>query len=508
MKAQKLFVVVGALCVLLFAGLNSNEVHADTGSEWSSDAHVPGYLDDTFTPFLLTDRNRTVHAFASQWVSDGSRKAIVYRQWSLKGGWTKPIDIILSPARDANLLGTYLDVSDQIHVIFDAPMGPNNTAIYHSSAAADAADWVPAWSTPILMGEDSTSPSSAAIIGDGQGNLVVIYSGNKDGTGVYYVGSSDSGISWSKPVPVFLTYDTKLIPYSLRLALGPNRQIRAVWSVVSILGVDQALYFANYDLPSSDWSAPVELDRRANDSQGTFGPSFPTIVDNGKEIFIVYNGGNPFSGRYVPLGRPVKLVRTSSDGGLLWDGPLSPFPSHNGRSGEDAMVLDGNKLPHILFIQRIDTTSADGSYSSIGGIWHSVFQNGIWTTPDRFVTTYPPHDVRAVVSQGNVLLAVWREDPGVGENGIWYSYKVLDIPELPVVPLSTAPMPSLTQVAATDAPHFTTPTTMLDDNSIDNPPSANWEENPAFPIVLGLVPVLLVLVGVIAGSHFLKKHRD
>jgi len=507
MKTQKLFVVVGTLCILLFAGLNSNEVRADTGSEWSSDAHVPGYLDDTFTPFLLADQNRTVHAFASQWVADGSRKAIVYRQWSLEGGWTKPVDIILSSTGDADFLGAYLDTSDQIHVIFDAPVGLN-TAIYYSSAPAASADWAPAWSTPILVGDDSADLPSAAILGDAQDDLVIIYTGKKNGNGVYYVSSSDSGTNWSKPAPIFLTYDNTLTPFSLHLALGQNRQVRAVWNVVTDVGVDQALYFANYDIPNSRWNIPAELDSRANNLSDTFGPSFPAIVDNGEEIFIAYNNGNPFSNRYVLPGRPVKLVLTSSNGGLLWDGPLGPFPSHNGRSGEDAMVLDGNKSPHILFIQRIDTTRADGSYTSIGGIWHSVIQNGIWTTPERFVTTYPPHDVRAAVSQGNVLLAVWREDPGVGQNGIWYSYKVLDAPELPVVPLSTALVPSLTQVIATETPYFTTPTAMFDDNSIDNPPSANWEENPAFPIVLGLVPVLLVLVGVIVGSRFLKRHQD
>jgi len=507
MKVQKLFVVVGVLCALSFAGLNSNSVYANRGNGWSPDTRIPGYLDDTFTPFLLADQNQTVHAFASQSVAGVNRKAIIYRRWSLRGGWTSPNDIILSPIGDANFLWAYMDASDKVHVIFEVGNGNDILPeIYYSSAQADGADRASAWAPPTLVGEFSSGERSAAIIGDGQGNLVVIYSGNKDGPGVYYTGSSDSGISWSKPVPVFLTYDTTLIPYSLRLALGPNRQIRAVWNVVTNLGVDQALYFANYDLPSSDWSAPVKLDSL---EPGSFGPSYPTIVDNGKEIFVAYNSGNPFSDRYVLFGRPVKLILTSNDGGLLWDGPLGPFPYHNGRSGEDAMVLDGDGIPHILFIQRIDTANEDGGYSSIDGLWHSVLQNDIWTSPDRLVTTVPPHDVRAVVSQGNVLLAVWREDPGAGQNGIWYSYKILDVPELPVVPLSTAPVfSSLVQANVTATPSFIMPTALPDSNFIKNSFPATWEENPSLPIVLGLVPVLLVLAGVFVGSRVSKNRRN
>ena len=151
----------------------------------------------------------------------------------------------------------------------------------------------------------------------------------------------------------------------------------------------------------------------------------------------MYNGGNPFPGRPVSLGRPVQLVQLSNDGGKTWSRPLGPFPSHLGRSGEHALALDGNGVPHSLFTQRIETATADGEYSIIGGIWHSAFVDGNWANPDRFITTYSPHDVRAIVSQGNVLLVVWREDPGAGKHGVWFSYRVLDTPELPIIPLST-----------------------------------------------------------------------
>ena len=136
-------------------GLSNTTAKADVAGQWSPDARVPGYLDDTFTPFLVADQNRTVHAFASQWINDGSRRlAIVYRKWSLSIGWTRPEDIILAPSGDAQILGAFLDSSDKMHIIFMTGEARNN-AIFYSFAPAANADLVTAWSTPVMVGEDA-----------------------------------------------------------------------------------------------------------------------------------------------------------------------------------------------------------------------------------------------------------------------------------------------------------------------------------------------------------------
>jgi hypothetical protein len=513
MKRSLSLFLLGMLCAILVAGLGFAPAGATRPSSWAPDARVPGYLDDTFTPFLLADRNRTVHAFASQWVeNEGRRLAIVYRQWTLVGGWTRPVDILLSPiGGNANFLGAYLDSSDTMHVILMATEAlTRRTSVYYSSAPAASADWAPSWSAPVPVADGGLGLNSAALTGDDQGNLVIIYSGNRDGSGVYYVHSKDSGTVWSTPQPVFLTYDNNLSTFSLRLATGPQQKIRATWNVVTSLGVDEALYFANFDTVTSTWETPVELERRI-DLPDYFGPSFPVIVDNGREIVVVYNGGNPFTGRPVGAGRPIQRARVSLNGGLTWNEPLDPFPFHVGRSGEHTMTLDGNGNPHTLFTQRIESLNEDGKYSIIGGIWHSAFIDGVWTNPDRFVSTVPAHDVRAVVSQGNVLLVVWREDPGVGQNGIWYSYSVLDVPELSVVPLATDPADfSVQNVGTAVVPELgvNTPEPTLRPELLEEAPPSDLGGNPALPIVISIVPVTLLLIGVVLGYRFLTSRRE
>lgn len=488
-------------------GLSNTTAKADVAGQWFPDARVPGYLNDTFPPFLVADQNRTVHAFASQWITDGSRRlAIIYRKWSLSTGWTKPDDIILASSGNAQILGAFLDSSDKMHIIFMTGEARDN-AVFYSFAPAANADLITAWSTPVMIGEDAIGVNSAAITGDDQDNLFIIYSGNRDGNGVYSITSNSAGEKWLEPSPIFLTNDTTLIPFSLRLTMGQDGQARATWNVVTSVGVDEKLFFANYNVSNSEWNTPVELNNRI-DLPDYFGPSFPAIVDNGEEVVIMYNGGNPFPGRPVNLGRPVQLVQLSNDGGKTWSRPLGPFPSHLGRSGEHALVLDGSGVPHSLFTQRIETTTADGEYSIIGGIWHSAFVDGNWANPDRFITTYSPHDVRAIVSQGNVLLVVWREDPGGGaQHGVWFSYIVLDTPELPVTPLSTFSVAVMAQPTSTTTPFPAIPTPLPENNALENSPPSLWRNNPAFPLVAGIVPVILIVVGMLVAYRFLIKRR-
>ena len=280
-------------------------VQAQPGHQWVADRRVPGYLDDTFTPYLLADQNRTVHAFASQWIDDGDRRlAIIYRKWSLSGGWTRPVDVLLAPSGNAVFLGAFLDLSGTLHIIFG--QGENgNFNIYYSFASAESADAVDAWSAPVIIGPGLSGIYSAALSGDENGNLIVIYSGNIFENGIYTIHSSDAGRKWSEPVQLFVPKTSDLTPYSLRLASGSEKQIQATWNVVTSLGVDEELYFSSYDITSGIWTKPVELDFRP-EIPDYFGPSFPSIVDNGKEVVIMYNGGNPSSGRPVGVGRPVQ----------------------------------------------------------------------------------------------------------------------------------------------------------------------------------------------------------
>ncbi|RIK34804.1 MAG: hypothetical protein DCC55_32285 [Chloroflexi bacterium] len=479
------------IIVLFVISANQVAVVAQPSARWSPDAQAEGYLENTFTPYLLADQNHTVHAFASQLVSeDDEQFAIVYAQWRLESSWSKPIDVLLGPdGGDAQPYGAFLDASGVIHLAFWGGEALD-ASVYYSQAPAANAGRARAWSSPTLVGEDAHVISSGSFAGDDKGNLIIVYNGNGSGNGIYAVQSSDAGASWSESIPVFLTYDEDLTPFSLRTYLDQEGQLHAVWNVVTDKGVDEALYYARLDIAQQQWSIPLLLDERI-DRPDFFGPSFPAIAGYGSIVVVMYNSGNPFGGP-VAAGRPVQMVRLSDDGGLTWEDPISPFPRHLGRSGEHALVVDSNQVIHAVFMQRIETT-VDGKPSVIDGPWHSELRGRQWSEPVRFPTTWSPHDMRAVVSQGNVLLAVWREDPGAGQHGVWYSYAIVNAPELPVIPIPTiaATPTSVREPTATPAQLAVTPSpTQLVRMQGDVTPTT--QRNPAGPLIFAAAPVFLL----------------
>lgn len=485
------FLWLGTFAYLICGALITQPViqaMAQADNPWMPDQRIPGYRDDTYTPFLLADQNGYVHAFASQVSSDGSPVGIVYRKWSLSTGWTSPIDILLSPSGDAIVQSAFLDSAGMIHLVFyssDAAEG----YIYYSSAYVGSADSITAWLPPMIVVDNAIPPPYAALAGDDAGNLVMIYTGDLDGNGVYSTHSSDSGLTWSKPVAIYLTSNPILIPFTLRLSLGQNHQAHASWSVVTNTGVDVSLHYARFDFQTSLWTAPVTLSERLPSSGSSFGPSYPSVVDNGSEVIVMYNNGNPLPSQLAGLGRPIQMVSLSKDNGDTWEPPSVPFIRHEGRSGEHVLVKDSDNVVHALFVQR----TAGGS-EVLGGIWESEYQNGYWSDPIRYAPTYSAHDLRAVVSQGYTLLLAWRMDPGEGQEGIWFTYKILNSKALPLVPyldresnISTQALPTLVAVA-------TATRTPLPENLLDQP--REWG-NPGFSFTVGFLTVSFILFAII-----------
>jgi hypothetical protein len=391
-----------------------------------------------------------------------------------------------------------------MHIVFWGG-DPVTAYMFYSSAPLARIESASAWSLPVLLGGDAFYPSSASIAGDDQGNLIVIYNGKTDNNGIYAIHSSDSGRTWGKTTPMFLTYDIGLVPLALRLHVTQDRQIFAVWNVVNYVGIDLLVYCAKYDAQKNEWGELVILDKKP--FEDSFGPSFPSIADNGKDIVIMYNNGNIFPNRDMALGSPVQTIRMSNDGGNSWGTPLSPFVEHLGRSGEHTLATDGAGNIHAIFIQRIDQISVDGVYAPLYGIWHSVLESGAWGSLDRIVTTVQPHDLRSVVSQGNVLFTIWREDPGLGQSGIWYTYTVLDVPGEPIIPLERDSVPNITSPAATETPipFIAFPDDIEGGQAVDTRFLPDFLNQPAGSLAFGVMVVFLTLVIVVVIYRFRHK---
>jgi hypothetical protein len=513
-KIFSINVILFALILITFTMTSGFSFAQSSTNQWSPYQRVPGYSDDTYPPYMIADQNNTVHAFVSQWVGqENPSLAVVYRKWSWSDGWSPPVDILLSPEKQARLMGALLDQTGEMHVIFYGgdQMGGN---IYYSRAPAINADQVHAWSLPVLVGMSAIDPSSAALAGDINGNLVIIYSGNLEGNGIYAVTSSDDGLTWSDPTNIFSTNSTALWPYNIQLYPGKSGYLHAVWNVVDPLGHNKAGYYARLDLKTNQWSIPLQFDKNNGGNAGG-GIAFPTVIEFKNEIFIMYNNGIP------PGGVPVTqwFVR-SFDGGKTWTIPIRISQRHEGRNGVSTFVIDGNDVLHAIFADRIPIT-VNGSYDAIGGVFHSVWLGSGWSEPqviaamtgneakavslkDPNFPAFAPGYAHAVISQGNIILVTWRTDPGLVDNGVWYSFSRIDAPTLPVEPLPTinsnsvlaldvTPIPTLSNIDQNSTPKETD-TSFSDFGS----PASPVATNPILPITDSITLVVLLLLVVVA----------
>lgn len=490
-----------ALAISIFSVITFNalNVNAQEPTQWLPQQRIPDFNPKTDTPILVTDQNRIVHVFSSQWLGEEeghSVRAIVYNQWSLENGWTSPVDIVLSPLKnDARIMGAFLDQSGIMHVAF---FGGDETEanIYYTQAPAIRAGQAPAWSSPVLVGEAANGVSAAALTGDDNNNLVILYSGQRQGWGLYTTYSADGGDTWTDPEPTFLTYD-ELFPFILKLSPGPSGLIHAVWDVRDLGGNGRQINYANLDLADRQWSEPVTL----AEAESGYGVLIPTVVEHRNEVIVAYSG---------------IVIRRSGDGGRTWSAPERPF-RQTGINGIMSFVVDSNDDLHLLWAQRI-TGSPD-----IHGVWHSMWQNGSWIEPEPVVSgpqvrdlkgdkAFDPYDVRAVVSQGNVLLATWRSDPGLNGNGVWYSARRLDAPELPLVEIPTVPLvtpvqlPTVTATPANPTP-VATERPEVKKLVMNEPEGSSPINHPSRAVMLGIIPVILVLSIILIGFFLISQNR-
>lgn len=487
---------------ILFAGRVSSS-SALQGYFWSGQEQIPEYevINYEQPPYLIADQNYTVHAFNSQSLELGnstSPRAIYYRQWRVDIGWTLPTDILYdSSGGNLNLIGVATDQTGKVHLTFQS----NNHEIYYTWAYLASAGNPIAWSPPLLLAIGSLSirpgiPNIGSIATDQNGkNILVVYSGTQDGNGLYFTASNNGGLTWSESYPVYLTGDETKVVSEPKLDWGESRLFHLVWSTLLGSGFGEFGYYANFNPVTNFWDEPVRLD--------VPGIQTPSVIEHTDGVFVGYYHQN----------QNQVWWRRSTDNGKTWTPPNLISSKHIGRNGAVSFVVDSGGELHVFFAQRID----DNNH----GMWHSVWMTKLWSNPEAVVrgprkidviggNGFDPNSARAIVSNGNVILITWGTDGGAGSNGAWYSYRRLNTPELPVVPLTVptvAVQGIFTESDSTLIPTTTsvgTPTTTVPGNVGD---LIQGSRSPQSAILLGVIPVVLLLIGII-GARYISSTRN
>jgi hypothetical protein len=473
--------------VISVVTITSTTVRAQSSIGWSVPQRIPGLKDTSASqyPVFVADQNGAIHVFHSQRVGD--RVNIVYSQWTVEVGWSHPVDVIASPWEEARLSGATLDQAGMIDLAF---WGGNDlgAAMYFTKAPAVFAGQSNAWAKPTRIGRSAISPTSADLAGDGEGFLAVVYSGNILGNGLYYIYSLDSGITWSEPFGLFLAANDQLWPYALQLYLADDGRLHAVWALADLTGNSVAVYYARLSADRTLWSNPIVLAEAIGSEADT-----PSIIEYQDELFVIYHNNQPTT----------RWMRRSVDGGDTWTTPTRLF-EQVGSNGAAALVVDSGDRLHMLFGNRIDS-------SSTHGLWHSTWFGKGWTKPEAIITGqklfvglnggegFDPSFAQTVISQGNLLFVAWRHDPGSSPASLWYVYQILNSPQIPKqtlpVPVPTNP-PGSAQSLATPSPDIDQPSPGIA-NLNDDPFIQTGQSTPNLALAASLIPVFLLIVIVV-----------
>ncbi len=464
------------LLALLMAGLFTPAT-AQGIEQWTLPRQIPNYDDTARAPFLAADRNRTVHAFSYEAVSP-VRSAIVYRKWSVETGWSPRVDIILPDLGSGinTIQGAFADNNGVLHLIYYNGAEKEGDIMY-SRALASIADRATSWSVPIPVGKGGGPLPFAGLTGDENGRLLIVYSGQINGIGLYQVHSEDSGNTWSEPSPIYIINEENLWPSSIRFTWDDTGQIHMVWSIVNDTGVGTEVHYARTDPSTYQWTNEIVLARR---EEGEYSTQWPSIITNGDDLIVIYQDSFPAT----------RWMVRSQDGGETWQLPVRPFPQVG--EYENAILLkDGSGTIHMILGNRT-------SEPEIHGMWHSRWLGDGWAPLEPLISgpitpTFDPSAPQAIISQGNVLLATWWHNVRKEDlSGAWYSYAYLDAPELPVVPLPS-PTPISTRAIEDAAPGVSTNLNITPPAENDFASRPQPIMNPATPIFIGLAPVAILI---------------
>ncbi|KAA3661574.1 MAG: exo-alpha-sialidase [Chloroflexi bacterium] len=461
---------------------------AQSQTRWSPQDRIPFYDDLILEPpHLIADSSGVVHTFNAQTIDEDETAAIMYRRWTVEQGWNTPVDIILPPENEIRArnmqLGVILDQNNIVHLVFTAGNQRGARILYTKAPLYDVNNaW--AWSELQIIGTHVwLSPPQVTMVSNGTGDLYVAFSSDRDGTGLYMVQSNNNGESWSPMESIFLTYTNDLWPSALTMYLDSQENVHALWGMAGLNGLSVAVFYSQLERDQSSWREPMELARVTG-----FQADTPAIIEYDGELTVTFHNDVPTT----------SWIRKSSDGGFTWTDPVRFAAGFVGSNGAVDYVVDSSNTLHAFWGNRTGSPI-------IHGMWHRIWLGDRWGEVEAVVSGpqvvdeiggdgFDPKFARAVISRGNILLLTWTTDGFAGENGAWYSYTILDAPQLPAVPIpvpSEAPLTTATPVPVDQTP---TPNPFLLEST--NNEAGNAEFSPGRPLVYGVVPVL-ILIGLI-----------
>ena len=250
------------------------------------------------------------------------------------------------------------------------------------------------------------------------------------------------------------------------------------------------------------WSPAFRLAQREAGSGFLELPSLGFVGDSELHVIYAYPSN---------MGRQERI---SLDAGETWGEPHTIYPDLEGIAGFNVQVNDAAGNLHVLSNMR--------THDQVGGLFYWRWLDGNWSpwqlANTETETTGPGgHFTAATVRLGNEIDALWNTNLSDQAGEVWHVYGI--IPgvqgQTPVpLPVSETPHPAADArcpgrpVArrlrrAETAGHLQTQRLSRSDRGIPEPSAQS--SNPVFGSLAGIVPALLLVLGVVAWRLWRKN---
>jgi hypothetical protein len=529
----KLVIVFGLIGPIILVPQQKSQAQSDVG-DWTDFENISNTPTASTYPCIASDPYGNIHVFWSEDVGGREENPVLdpnslpeldsygnpinyltnignslfYTRWDGKH-WSNPVDI------QYNGLGSILypravtDHQGLIHLIWSTSIG-NNIFLYYSRAPVDRAGSAEAWAQPVLLTDNIVSSNySFDIAADPSGNIYVLYSQLGLDSGVNFIKSFNSGLTWSEPVSLFNTSD----PTGSQEGISPLRIIsdtrgwlHATWTRYGSDGNGKAIYYSQSRDSGMSWSEPFEV---AEWQPGWYEVDWLSAGILGNEIHLVWEG----SSRVAAL-----MERISYDNGQTWANSNQILPDLVGENGFADLITDIANRMHLLVVKRADA----GSLSN--GIWYTTLEQDHWLSPVLLGVNRPDlydqigklPDLKAIlrntfsgngiryqvstIVSGNMLFTVavneWNGD-------IWSSHTTLDANYVP--PLTYVEKTATTTIRPSTASQPLQTMTPVISNLGNGQPMQN-PSNLLNLLILGLTPpVLIIIVSILVVNYIRTK---
>ena len=479
------------IALWLFRGFSAPVIAQ--GTDWEDPVNISRSPNDSWFPSITVDPTGQVHLVWCEDFDDTRCASIYYARYD-GNRWTIPIDIFIAREEDKTFSPVIkADPWGMLHMVW---IGGNETDVMYSQAQAAEADSALAWTTPVSIAGPVLQLAWPDLFIDEAGNLHVVYRvATGEQSGIYYVHSSDQGLTWSDPVAVFSNYSSSHMVDQSRLAVGDEGDIHVTWTENALsegfppVGVR---YSRSLD-GGLTWSWPLAID----------GPFVLTgIATVGQQVHLIWSGTGE---------QRHKFHQWSPDRGATWS-EAQITAQIGGFEGWPGLVVDSAGHVHAL--------QAWGSGQEDEVLGHAVWADGSWSPQtvlieplrnlprDILGTGASITEVDAAVGLGNNLHVVaqrWTEyvDTDTGwKHDIYYFAGHTDAPRLE----AQVQLQPTAQTLPTQASAITSTSTPA---SSEEPPSfpVAAPSSPGFwrdPILIALIPVLALVFIVIMHGRLNK----